>query len=366
MVIFNERLLGDIMKPGKLWTPILKRSVHNIINYGGSKSAAKLLIGEDAADFLVDDVTMLTSSAIREGTEPEMAYYAVHNAFNNIFAAYGIPKSAIITLCLKRCEEEHKLKQWIRNVNSACKDISVTILGGHTCVSTENEYSVLSVTALGRKREFTNASFINPLYEEDSKKHKVDYSEYRVIMTGYIGLEGTALLLAKYYDILKKTYSTDYLDSINSYNHLSIKEEAEAIFEYSEERKRLCGDMFVVPLMHDISEGGITSALWELAEYLSCGLEIDIEKIRLKQLTIEICEFLDISPYILKTCGSLLIVVDKADELLLYLHGHGIHAVDIGKTTDKKERIYINKDEVRYIEPFRGDSMYLVETGRIK
>lgn len=46
-----------------------------------------------------------------------------------------------------------------------------------------------------------------------------------------------------------------------------------------------------VSAMHDITEGGIFGALWEMAEASGVGLEIDLKKIPVRQETIEICEF---------------------------------------------------------------------------
>ena len=46
-----------------------------------------------------------------------------------------------------------------------------------------------------------------------------------------------------------------------------------------------------------VSEGGIFSALWRMAEELKTGLLIDIKKIPLRQETIEILELYDINPY---------------------------------------------------------------------
>lgn len=339
------------MKPGKLWTPVLSRSVHNIINFKSSKSAAKLCIGEDAADFISKSSNILVSSAVREGNDPKLAYYGVQNAVNNIYAMHGIPSSIIITINLKKDEEESTLKQWIRNIDCLCRDMSLRVLGGHTSVSADNNSSVISVTAFGEKR---NAA---ALY---SKPYDNNFDGFHIIMTKYTGLEGTDLLLDKYYNELAKVYSSDFLHSINNFqDYQSISYESDIIWDYidksgTDDRKNKTS----IPIFHDISEGGILAALWELSEYLSCGFEIDMKKILIKQLTIEVCEFLNINPYMLKTCGSLLIVTDKAEEIIERLLDNGISAADIGRITLNNDKILINKDEIKYIEPFRGDSIY--------
>ncbi len=67
--------------------------------------------------------------------------------------------------------------------------------------------------------------------------------------------------------------------------------------------------------MHDVTEGGIFGALWEMAESSGIGLEIDLKKIPLKQETVEICELFDINPYGLIASGAMLM----AETALLWI-----------------------------------------------
>ena len=52
-----------------------------------------------------------------------------------------------------------------------------------------------------------------------------------------------------------------------------------------------------VSAMHDVTEGGIFGALWEMAEASGVGLCVDLKKIPIRQETIEICEFFNLNPY---------------------------------------------------------------------
>lgn len=63
--------------------------------------------------------------------------------------------------------------------------------------------------------------------------------------------------------------------------------------------------------MHDLSQGGIFTALWEMAERAGVGLEVDLKRIPVKQETIELCEYFDINPYNLYSAGALLIGTDR-------------------------------------------------------
>ena len=74
-----------------------------------------------------------------------------------------------------------------------------------------------------------------------------------------------------------------------------------------------------VGAMHDVTEGGIFGALWELAEASGVGLEIELKKIPLKQETVEICEFFGINPYELISSGVMLMAAKDGNRLVMEL-----------------------------------------------
>lgn len=71
-----------------------------------------------------------------------------------------------------------------------------------------------------------------------------------------------------------------------------------------------------VSAMHDVTEGGIFGALWEMAEASGVGLEIDLKKIPVRQETIEICEFFGINPYQLISSGCMLMAAEDGNLLV--------------------------------------------------
>ena len=113
--------------------------------------------------------------------------------------------------------------------------------------------------------------------------------------------------------------------------------------------------------MHDVSEGGIFGALWELANSAGVGLEIDLKKIPIRQETIEICEFFDLNPYKMLSGGSLLIAAEDGNEVVRELEKASIPAVVIGKATDSNDRVLISDDERRFLETTQTDELLSLE-----
>ena len=110
--------------------------------------------------------------------------------------------------------------------------------------------------------------------------------------------------------------------------------------------------------LHDISTGGVFAGVWELTSASGLGVKIELQKIPVWQETIEVSEVFDINPYMLDGTGSLLIVTNNGERLVDVLEEKGINASVIGIITSDKNRVLINGDETRFLEPQRGDEIY--------
>ncbi|HPU63013.1 MAG TPA: hydrogenase maturation factor, partial [Mobilitalea sp.] len=75
---------------------------------------------------------------------------------------------------------------------------------------------------------------------------------------------------------------------------------------------------------------------------------------------VEICEFFDINPYMLISGGCLLIVTDRGNLLTDRLIAEGIPATVIGRITEGNDRILLNGEERRFLEPPKADELYKV------
>ena len=115
-----------------------------------------------------------------------------------------------------------------------------------------------------------------------------------------------------------------------------------------------------VAAMHDVTEGGIFGALWEMAEASGVGLEIDLKKIPVRQETIELCEFFDVNPYELISSGCMLMAGDRGHDLVRELEKAKIPAAVIGKAVEGKARRILNGEEEAYLERPRTDELYRI------
>ena len=112
--------------------------------------------------------------------------------------------------------------------------------------------------------------------------------------------------------------------------------------------------------MHDVAEGGIFGALWDMAEASKCGMDIDLKKIPVKQETIEICEFFDINPYKLISQGCLIIAAFDGSRIVREINRSGTNAVIIGTATESNDRVLISGEEKRFLETAQTDEIYKI------
>ena len=168
-------------------------------------------------------------------------------------------------------------------------------------------------------------------------------------MTKWIGLEATTILAKEREEELRKRFSAGIVDTAIGFDQfLSVVPESRIAMEHG------------VTAMHDITEGGVFGALWEMASGAGVGLEVDLKKIPIRQETVEICQYFDLNPYQIMSSGSMMIAADDGHELVRKLEKAGIHAAVVGRTNAGNDRILRNGEDVRYLDKPQPDELYKV------
>ncbi|MGN0165632.1 MAG: AIR synthase-related protein [Lachnospiraceae bacterium] len=167
-------------------------------------------------------------------------------------------------------------------------------------------------------------------------------SEAGIVLIGKAATEATLILREKEAEKLENLYAGHFLDTTGLKQKLypgKLMERLAAFNRYA-----------VVP-----GEGGIFAALWELSEQLHLGMRVDLQKITVDPLTVEICEVLDVSPYEMPGGGAVLMVTTEPEAAVAVCAEAGQTAAVIGVLNKSNDKLIVNGDEVRYLEPFKGD-----------
>ena len=324
------------MEIGKVPENVLKRSILKQIKTKRPEVLVGADVGEDCAIIgLQPDEVMVLSTDPITGTTKEMGRWAVMISANDIASSGAEVIGVLVCALLPPRIREIKIRELMQEIEACCQELNIQVVGGHTEVTDAVNRPVLSVTGIGKVKK-------DRMLPTKGAKPGQD-----IVITKWAALEGTAILAKEKEEELLQKFPAFLIEEAKGYSqYLSIIKEA-AIAGKSN-----------VSAMHDITEGGVFGALWEMAESAGVGLTIDLKKIPIKQATVEICNYFDVNPYEMMSSGSLMLAADNGYDLVEILGKAGIHAAVIGKVTEGNDRVVTNGEETRFLEPPKADELY--------
>lgn len=323
------------MENGKVKEAILNRSIFKAITYRKPETVVSSAIGNDAAvlEFGNNEVTVISTNPVTY-TFKGMEILAAASAVNNVAAGGATPVAIQPCILLPERFKETALKRMMQNMNQICRTMEVEITGGHTEVTPSVKKPVISVTAVGKAKSGQD-------FSKESVTPGMD-----IVMSKYIGIAGTVILLDQKKEELSQRFQKSFLDRMSDFEgYYSVINEAAVAVNSG------------VAAMHDMSRGGIMGALWEIASVAKVGLEIEMDQILVRQETIELCELFNLNPYEMLSTGSLIMITKEGNALVNELSCRGIVSAVIGRTMDNNDKVVIRNGERGFITPPRGDEI---------
>ena len=326
------------MKIGKVSETVLKRSIFKQIHTKRDEVLLGAGVGEDCAAVKLSpgEIFVISTDPIT-GTVKDVGMLAIQITANDLASSGAEPVGVMLTVLLPEEIEEEDIREMMRQVEEACAHFHIQVMGGHTEVTRAVTQPVISVTGVGKVREDRLVSTAGAKPGQD------------ILVTKWIGIEGTSIIAKEKEKELLERFSQAFVDTAKGFDqYLSVLPDSRIAVEHG------------VSAMHDVTEGGIYGALWEVAEASGIGLEIDLKAIPIRQETIEICEYFELNPYYLISSGCMLMAADQGHDLVRKLEAAGIPAAVIGKATDGKARRIWNGGEESYLERPKTDELYKI------
>ncbi|MDR3072487.1 MAG: AIR synthase family protein [Clostridiales Family XIII bacterium] len=331
------------MKIGKLENDLLKRIVFSKIQFRREEVLTRPGIGEDCAviDFGAYDCVLSTDPIT--AAADSIGKLAVHVSCNDI-ASNGVqPLGVLLTVLLPPETTEAQIEILMEQAASAAEDIGVEIIGGHTEITEVVRQPVIVSTAVGRKLRTDT---------EDNAFVPGD----RILVTKQLGLEGSAILAAEHSEKLKGILTEE-----------EIAHAASMLKSISVVKEGIFAGEIGFRAMHDITEGGVMGAIWEICTAHETGALISLDKIPFDPVTIKLCEALHLDRYRLISSGSMLIVAapKKALQIAAVCKEEGIDVTEIGVVTEANSGICAvdssGGDRPFLILPPEADEIYKVK-----
>jgi len=223
-----------------------------------------------------------------------IGWYAVHVNANDIACTGATPAWLLATLLLPESADAGIAASIFDQLIAACDELAVELIGGHTEVT------------IGLTRPIVVGAMLGEVDQERLVRPDGGRPGDALLLTQGLAIEGTSVLAREAPDRLRLLgVSDNTIDAAGSYLSdpgISVVRAALAVCEAAP-----------VHCMHDPTEGGLATALYELAEASRVGIVIDIDRVSVLPATKEICKAASLDPLGLLASGALLIAVAEDD-----------------------------------------------------
>ena len=329
-----------MLKVGKLDNKLLSEAVISKIKCKRPEVLVHAGVGEDCATIDFGQYECVMSTDPITASVRDIGRLCIHISANDI-ASNGIePIGIMLAVMLPVGTTEDDIKHIMGQAAEAAAECNIEIIGGHTEITRAVNRPVIVSTAVGRglARQSASARAMKP---GDA-----------IIMTKTAGIEGTGIIARDYENELAPVLSQDEQEHAKKLlSNVSVVKEG------------IIAGRLGTHGMHDITEGGLLGAIWEMCNIAGQGALIDKQKIPTDPISEKICDHFGIDILRLISSGSMLIIAEpeKKDRIITEISSAGISATEIGKIVSLEEGLYIMDGQTRCeIEPPRPDELFKV------
>jgi len=307
--------LGRPLTGGKLPNDMLEGFLQSVY----TDDSAVLIhprVGEDTAavDVTGEEVLVLKADPITFATDSVGLYAVLVNA-NDIVTSGGVPRWFLTTLLFPAGVTASAIGMLMDDLSRICRIHGITLCGGHTEITDAVNRPVVTGMMVGTvaKDRLLDKRNIKP--------------GDKILLTKAAAVEGTAIIAREFGERLQDMgLSFDMIEECRRFlDNISIMPEA-----------RIASACPGVIAMHDVTEGGVATAVREMGITAGYGLWIDMDAVPVFPQTREIGRLLDINPLGLIGSGSLLICCRPAYQqpICNAISQAGIAVACIGEVTE--------------------------------
>ncbi|HLW48786.1 MAG TPA: AIR synthase family protein [bacterium] len=317
---------------GKVPPDLLHDLVYRHLGARRTDVVVHAAFGEDCA--VVDFGTGLaavTTDPIT-GAGEDLGWYALLVGTNDLAAAGAEPVAVVLTILLAEAHAGDDLARIMRDAADAAASLGVEIAGGHSEVVSGIVRTLVVVTAFGR------------VPRDRLLRSGAARSGDTVLLTKAAGIEGTAILADARRDELLPALGQSVLSCARAFRErLSVLPEARAAAAAG------------ARAMHDVTEGGVLGAVYELAAAAGVGVQLDADRVPVLPETQAICDALRIDPLALIGSGALLVATPEPDTTAAAVTAAGVPATVIATLGPGERRMRRAGREAPLVPPERDE-----------
>jgi hydrogenase expression/formation protein HypE len=279
-------------------------------------------IGLDCAVIDLGDRLLVCKSDPVTFVTDHLGRYLVRVNANDVATTGAVPRWLMVTLLLPEDGADAAMVTRImEQVGESCRALGITLIGGHTEITHGLDHPVGVGALLG---EVERRRLVTPRGARCGD---------RLLLTKGVPIEGTAILAAEFGDRLRPPLTAAELETARGFLDepgISVVEDA-----------RIALAAGRVTAMHDPTEGGVVTALWELAKASDKTLFVEPAAIPVPPLAARVCGILGLDPLATIASGALLLTVAREDSgaVIKALEAASIPCAEIGEVVGEGARV---------------------------
>ncbi|WP_410479492.1 AIR synthase family protein [Pedobacter agri] len=294
------------------------------------------LPGELGLAMTSDPLSLIPSLGLQES-----AWLSVHLMANDMATTGFAPMYAQVVLNLPNWLGKDDFNTYWNYIHQYCKAIGVAITGGHTG-NIEGQNSTIA----GGGTMLLTAPIQGILLSTEAREGDV------IIVTKTCAISACAILAMSFPKTVKDKLGNE-----------TYRKACELFYQTSSLSEALIANQAYgarPSAMHDVTEGGVLGAVYEMAIASGNGVEIDHAAIPINHTASEICDLFDLDPRFTAGAGSMIIAINgnQAENLIERFKSNHIEAAIIGKFTASEKGYKILQEGLLTNLPYHATDRY--------
>jgi hydrogenase expression/formation protein HypE len=258
---------------------------------------------------------------------PEDSAWMSVNLISNDLSTSGLtPQYMMVDLNLPPEMPESVLEKYWTSFSNECDRLGIAIVGGHT-----GKFEGCDYTIIGSGTAFSTGARSRCLTSSGAQRGD------SVILTKGAAISATA--------IFAKAFPNKVREVLGDQGQRRAAEGFEMISATEDALKAVSAGVGKdgVTAMHDVTEGGVLSAMYDIAKASSLGMLANKMDIPISEETKNLCKGLSIDPYITLGEGALVITCSRGveKEVLEALQSRGTACAVIGQMVEPEKGVIV-------------------------
>lgn len=299
-----------------------RREVQTGPNFGVDVSVINIS-NSQALAMASDPLSLIPQLGLKES-----AWLSVHLSANDIATTGFPPLYGQFVLNLPSHLSPQDFQVYWNYIHQFCSDIGLAITGGHTgFVEGQNSTIVGGGTliTIAPQNQILTSSFAQP---GDT-----------ILVTKSCAISSSAILALSFPETVKnKAGIENYQKACDSFYDISVLQDALTTVRH--------GNRKHITAMHDVTEGGVLGAIYELAIASGNGALIIDEKIPINEIQSSVSDIFSLDPRYCIGAGSMIITCKEkgVQQTIAQLQELNIPCTEVGQITRKEKGIKLRKD----------------------